>query len=81
MKRLLIFPDVVIESGEETAPHHLALYLYELSNDANRFYESIRILDDENIERRNARLMLVGTVATVLEKGLNILGIEAPEKI
>ena len=102
MKQLLRFPDVVIEGSEEIAPQHLALYLYELSNDANRFYESVRVLDDENTERpafaspsheatelhseasagkRNARLVLVETVASVLKRGLGILGISVLDKI
>lgn len=81
IKRLLIFPDIVLESGKERAPQHLALYIYELSNDANRFYESVRVLDDENIERRNARLMLVETVASILERGLGLLGISVLKKI
>lgn len=81
IKRVLKLPDVVMESSEEIAPQHLALYLYELANDASRFYESVRVLDDDNTERRNARLMLVETVATVLKCGLNVLGIETPERV
>lgn len=81
IKRLLIFQDIVLESGKEIAPQHLALYIYELSNDANRFYESVRVLDDENIERRNARIILVETVASVLERGLGLLGISVLKKI
>ena len=81
IKRLLMFPDVVLESCEEIAPQHLALYLYELSNDANRFYETIRVLEDKNTERRNARLVLVETVSVVLKNGLNFLGIESLKKI
>ena len=81
MKYLFRFPEIVKESGEEIAPQHLALYLYELSNEINRFYESVRVLEDENAERRNARLILVETVATVLKRGLNLLGIETPKRI
>ena len=81
MKRLLEFPDAVEKCAEFNALNGLALYLYELSNDANRFYESVRVLEDENIGRRDARLMLVETVAAVLEKGLNLLGMSAVERI
>ena len=81
MKRLLEFPDAVEKCAELNALNGLALYLYELSNDANRFYESVRVLEDENIGRRDARLMLVETVAAVLEKGLNLLGISAVKRI
>ena len=81
IKRLLIFPDTVLESEEKILPQHLALYLYELSNDTNRFYESVRVLDDKDDNRRNARLMLVETVAAVLKRGLGLLGIETLERI
>lgn len=81
IKRLLKFPDVVMEGSEEIAPQHLALYLYELANGANQFYEKVRVLEDENAERRNARLMLVETVAIALETGLNLLGIDALKRI
>ena len=81
IKKLLMFPDIVLESGADTAPQHLALYLYELANDANRFYESVRVLEDENVDRRNARLVLVETVATTLERGLGLLGISILKRI
>ncbi|MEK7138805.1 MAG: arginine--tRNA ligase [Patescibacteria group bacterium] len=81
IKHLLRFPDVVAESGEEIAPQHLALFLYELAVSANQFYEQVRVLDDENKDRVNARLVLVRTVASVIQKGLNILGIKVLDRI
>ena len=41
----------------------------------------MRILDDENEQRKQARLVLVQTTADILKRGLEILGIKAPEKI
>ncbi|MBI2674185.1 MAG: arginine--tRNA ligase [Candidatus Yanofskybacteria bacterium] len=81
MKRLLEFPDAIEKCAEQNALNGLALYLYELSNEANRFYEIVHILSDKNFERRNARLMLVNTVAAVIRRGLKILGIETLERI
>ncbi|MBI2068771.1 MAG: arginine--tRNA ligase [Candidatus Yanofskybacteria bacterium] len=81
MKRLLEFPEAIEKCVELNTLNGLALYLYELSNDANRFYESVRVLDDDNIERRDTRLTLIQAVATVLKRGLNLLGIEALERI
>lgn len=81
LKHLLKLPDVVEESCEEIAPQHLALYLYELSNTANHFYETVRVLEDENTERRNSRLLLVKTVAAALKRGLNLLGIDVLSRI
>ncbi|OGN02334.1 MAG: arginine--tRNA ligase [Candidatus Yanofskybacteria bacterium RIFCSPHIGHO2_01_FULL_42_12] len=81
MKRLLEFSDAVVKCMELNALNSLALYLYELSNEANRFYESIRVLEDENIDRRNARLVLIETAAAILKRGLGILGIETLKRI
>jgi arginyl-tRNA synthetase len=81
IKQLLDFPEVVKESSENLAPHHLIQYVHELASAANYFYESIRILTDEDIPRRQARLVLVETVAATLKTGLTLLGIKVPEKI
>ena len=81
IKRLLMFPDTVLESSEKIIPQHLVLYLYELSNDANRFYESVRVLDDEDNNKRMTRLVLISTVSAVLKTGLNLLGIEVLERV
>lgn len=80
IKQLIKFPDVVMDSGKELAPQYLALYLYELANTANRFYESVRVLDNEE-PKRLALLALIEIVASILKKGLDILGIETPKRI
>jgi arginyl-tRNA synthetase len=48
---------------------------------ANKFYETTPILKDDDIARRNARLLLAATAAQVLQKGLGLLGIKTLEKI
>lgn len=81
MRKLLDFPDVIVECAKFYTLNALALYLYELASSVNYFYEQVRILQDENTERRNARLLLVETTATILKRGLNLLGIETLERI
>ena len=81
IKYLIEFPDVVKEATERMAPNIVALYVYELANKANRFYEEVRILDDENEERKQARLLLVAVTRRILEQGLYLLGIQAPATI
>jgi arginyl-tRNA synthetase len=81
MRKLLEFPDVVSRAGELNAPSGLVAYLYKLAVAVNKFYETTPILKDENISRRNARLMLVATAARALRAGLELLGIRALEKI
>ncbi len=81
MRKLLDFPEAIIECSRLYTLNALALYLYELASITNRFYEQVRIIEDENNERRNARLLLVETTARVLKRGLNLLGIEILERI
>jgi len=81
IKHLIDFPNVVADSGKLYLTNNLALYLYELANLANRFYENSPVLKDDNISRRNARLVLISTVASVLKSGLELLGIGVLEKI
>jgi len=81
IKHLLDFPDVLGKVGEANLPNHLALYLYELANLANRFYETVPVIKDENLGRRAARLALVETAAAILKTGLGLLGIGVLEKI
>ncbi len=81
IKHLLGFPDVLGRVGKINLPNHLALYLYELANLANRFYETVPVIKDENSSRRTARLILVETAAAILKTGLGLLGVKVLEKI
>lgn len=63
---------------DELAPHHVTAYLYELTQQFNRFYEKNRIVGDE---RQAMRATLVGMYTTVLKNGLTLLGIPAPEQL
>ena len=62
----------------DLAPHKLCLYLFELSQAWNSFYNENRIIGSE---REEERLLLTKSIARVLENGLGLLGIEAPEKM
>lgn len=81
IKHLIAFPDAVETAIDRMAPNVVALYLYELANAANRFYEEVRVLDDSSASRRKARLVLVKTTTNVLKRGLELLGIRAVEKV
>ncbi|MDQ3065093.1 MAG: arginine--tRNA ligase [bacterium] len=59
-------------------PHHIANYLFELAQVFNRFYEHNRVIGDE---RQEVRLALVQAYADTLQKGLELIGIHAPDKM
>ncbi len=76
--KLAEFSDVVQRSVDELRPHHICTYLYELAQTFNRFYETNRVLGDK---REDLRLGLVETYAGVLRGGLEVLGIDAPDRL
>ena len=80
IKKIANFPNIVKESSEQYAPNIISNYLFELSQDFNSFYHDFPVLKAET-ELRNARLKLVESVKTVLERGLYLLGIDVLEKM
>jgi arginyl-tRNA synthetase len=72
------YPEVVAQAMRELMPHHVCTYLYELAQVFNRFYEHNRVVGDP---RASARLYLVHQYACVLQDGLTLLSIPAPERM
>lgn len=66
---------------EERAPHKVCAYIYELSNDFNRFYHETHILTEENEEKKNSWIALLDLTRAVLEDAIDVLGFEAPERM
>lgn len=82
VQKLLDYPAVVRDAADDLAPHKIASYLYELARDMNRYYENTPIATDEVSEvEKTARLGLVERVSQVFSHGLDLLGIEVPEKM
>jgi len=81
IKKMINYCDIVMSCCKTYTTNQLTLYLFELANLANKFYESTPVLSDKLEKRKNARLILIENVAYILKTGLNLLGIEAPEKI
>lgn len=78
--RLLRFPEAVIASAAQYRPNLLCDYLYQLAQAYSSFYQNLPFLKaEEGI--RESRLRLGASTAAVLQKGLELLGIEAPERI
>lgn len=78
VRKISEYADVVERASQELMPHHICTYLYELSQQFNRFYESNRVIGDS---REAVRLGLVQQYADTLRSGLDILGIPSPEKM
>lgn len=72
------YSEVVEKAGNELLPHYVCTYLYELAQEFNRFYEHNKVIGSD---RERARLSLVDKYRDTLAKGLNLLGIVAPERM
>jgi arginyl-tRNA synthetase len=77
---LLRFGDVVADVGDHLEPHRLCGYLYELSQAFTGFYEKCPVLKSEPGVRRS-RLVLCRLTLQVLVTGLDLLGLDAPERM
>ena len=78
IKRLLEFPDVVQEATERRAPHALPNYAIRLADDFHRFYHHHRVLESEE---QAFRLGLVTATKSVLARSLDLIGVEAPDRM
>lgn len=74
------FPRKITEAANNYKPSIIANYLIELSQNFNSFYVKLPVLKAEK-QLKEARLMLIAAVKQVLKTGLNLLGIEAPERM
>ena len=81
IKLLNDFPALVQEAAMELSPALIANYCYELAREFNQFYHDYSILGENDKKTRDFRLKLSGLTGRVLESGLWLLGIEAPERM
>lgn len=80
MRTVSRFPETIDSAARSRSPHLLAHYLHALATDFHSYYNAHQFLvDDENL--RNARLNLVLATKIVLEKGLGLLGVSAPQEM
>jgi arginyl-tRNA synthetase len=79
-KRLCQFAEFVPQVLNDFRPNILANYLFELANSFHTFYEACPVLKSEE-PTRSSRLALSDLTARALQRGLDLLGIKAPEKM
>ncbi|MCY1718859.1 arginine--tRNA ligase [Prolixibacteraceae bacterium Z1-6] len=81
LKRISLFPAAVQEAGVNYSPAIIANYCYELVKEFNQFYHDHFILGEADADIMNFRLVLATSVGKVIQKGMNLLGIEMPERM
>lgn len=75
------FAAVVKQAGDEYSPAVIANYIYDLVKEYNQFYHDHSILKEENGAIRNFRLILSLNVSRTVQKGMQLLGIEVPDRM
>lgn len=83
MRRLNELPDMIARAAEMLEPHHMPHFAYEVARELQRFYEACRVIssDPADSELTKARLLLVEAARIVLAGTLNIMGMNAPERM
>ena len=80
IKRLNEFPEIVLHAGLELAPHSIANYLKDCAAELHSYYNDTKFLVENEAEKL-ARLSLIKATQIVLKNGLDLLGVNAPEKM
>ncbi|WP_315380372.1 arginine--tRNA ligase [Hoylesella loescheii] len=81
IQKLNSFETVVEQAGKDYSPSGIANYCYELTKDFNQFYHDYSILNAESGEAKTLRLALARNVAKTIKNGMQLLGIEVPERM
>jgi len=79
-RKILSFPLTVEQTTKELKPHTLCVYLYELATEFSSFYNQEKVMVEEK-DIQNLRLFLCAKTQSVLEIGLEILGIQTLEEM
>ena len=81
IRMLVQYPEKVHEAAETYTPSVIAQYVYDLAKEYNRFYTELIIFGETDLNITILRVFLSIQVASVLKKGLLLLGIKAPERM
>ena len=81
MLALAGFNGVIENAFDELSPHKVCAYVYELANAFNRFYHETKILTEADEDRKKSYISLINLTLGVLDKCIDVLGFEAPERM
>ena len=81
MLELLRLPEVIGRAIALRAPNHVAEFAFDVAGRFNRFYDTCHILSEPDFERRGSWLSLSAWALSALERLLDLLGIEVPDRM
>jgi arginyl-tRNA synthetase len=80
IQQMVRYPETVISSAKMLEPHRITFYLMNLASSFHAYYNKHKVLS-ENQDLTKARLYLIVAVKTVIQNGLALLGVSAPDKM
>jgi arginyl-tRNA synthetase len=81
LKLIYEYPSVIQASGDSFNPSLIANFIYDLVKEFNQFYHDYSILKEENETVRDFRLVMSDVVSGIVKRGMELLGIEMPERM
>lgn len=81
LKHINEFRNEIADSAKSRSPHKIANYIQRLAQLFHSFYNDCYVIDKEHIELSMQRLALVEATRITLKNALNLIGVEAPEKM
>lgn len=78
IREMYKFPEIVENAAKNYSPNAICNYIYNLAQSYNAFYNKNKIIGSSN---ENLRMTLTAAVGQVIKNGLNLLGIESPERM
>ena len=80
IKSISIYPEILLQATNETAPHQIANFLKDCAAELHSYYNDSKFLVKDD-KLKIARLCLINSAKHVLKNGLDLLGIEAPQRM
>ncbi len=81
VKLLAEFGHKISEAAQEYSPAIIAQYVFEVAKEYNRFYAELPIFNEPNPENLKFRVIYSKLVASVIKRGMSLLGIEVPDQM
>lgn len=81
IKIIAQFPEVIQAAAKSYSPALIANYTYDLVKEYNSFYQSISILGETDLDKRNFRVQLSAKTGEVIANAFKLLGIDVPERM
>lgn len=81
IKKMSNFGKAITQASIDYNPSIIANYCYELAREFNKFYSNYRILDEKGSYKKDVRMLLVKNISKIIKSGMDLLGIECPDRM